>query len=228
MIQVNLLPNIKQEFVKSRRNKRLVVLGSSFLAAASLIVLILLFVVVQFVQHRYANDLSKDIASENSKLQAIPDLNKILTIQNQLDSLTSLHDQKPVVTRLPGYIKAITPAKVSIATLAVDLQANTINITGSADSVSTINKFVDTLKFTTYKSSDGSDTNAFSSVVLTSFGNNEKGSSYEITFLFDPIIFSSEATVKLNVPANKITTRSETEKPEALFQPLPSKSSGGQ
>lgn len=220
MIQFNLLPNVKLEYVRARRNKRMTLLVAVLIAGATLAIMVILFVGVQLVQKKYSTDLSKDIKSESSKLENTPDLNKILTIQNQLASLPALHDQKPVAPRLLNYVKQVTPAKVSIATMEIDFLTQTIKITGSADAISTVNKFADTLKFTTYKTDDAKEGNAFSEVVLSSFGRDEKGASYELSFKYDPIIFSNGSPVALTVPPGKITTRSETEKPEALFQPL--------
>lgn len=220
MMQFNLLPNVKLEYVRARRNKRMTLLVAVLISGATLAIMVILFVGVQLVQKKYSTDLSKDIKTESRKLEDTPDLNKILTIQNQLASLPALHGQKPVAPRLLNYVKQVTPAKVSIATMEIDFSTQTIKITGSADAISTVNKFADTLKFTTYKTDDAKEGNAFSEVVLSSFGRDEKGASYELSFKYDPIIFSNDSPVTLTVPPGKITTRSETEKPEALFQPL--------
>ena len=228
MIQFNLLPNVKLEFVRARRNKRVTLLVAVVVAGAALAVMVILFFGVQIIQKKYSSDLSKDIKSESSKLENTPDLNKILTIQNQLSSLPALHDEKPVATRLLGFMKQITPAKVSVAEMEVDFSTQTVIITGSSDAISTVNTFVDTIKFTTFKTEDGKTGNAFSSVVLSSFGKDEKGIKYEVTFKYDPIIFRNDSPVTLTVPPGKITTRSETEKPEALFQPLSNPDTEGQ
>lgn len=221
MIEFNLLPDVKREYVRARRNKRVTILVSAFVSGTLVAITILLFIGVQLVQKKYSSDLSKDISSETKKLQSIPDINKVLTIQNQLNSLTELHDKKPVATRLLPYFTQVTPQKVSIASLDVDFEANTMSVQGSADTLSTVNKFVDTLKFTTFKTESGDKSGkAFSGVVLESFGRDVKGTSYSITLTFDPIIFEGSSSVALTVPANKITTRSETEKPDQLFQPL--------
>ncbi len=229
MIQFNLLPAVKLEYVKAKRTKRIITMVATLAAAGSLFVFIILLISVQFVQKKPSNDLSADIKTESGKLQGTSDLNKILTIQNQLNSLTGLHDQKPVATRLADYVRQVTPASVSIATMNVDFEAQTISVTGSADAISSVNKFVDTLKFTTYKLKDSQDeTAAFSGVVLAGFGKDDKGASYQLTLKFDPKIFESTSDVVLNVPSGKITTRSQTEKPESLFQPLSNENEGTQ
>ena len=97
------------------------------------------------------------------------------------------------------------------------------------------------MKFAGYApaDSDGSDQNApkaFSAVVLDSFSKADSSITYTISATFDPIIFSTIQTdakdaegnpisqldaVRLIVP-DRVTTRSEVEKPGALFQPNPS------
>ena len=92
MIQFNLLPDVKLEFIKARRLKRLVVMGSVGFSALALFILILVLVSVDVVQKKSLHDLNKDIQSNSTQLKSIPDLDKILTVQNQLGTLTSLHD----------------------------------------------------------------------------------------------------------------------------------------
>ncbi len=228
MIQFNLLPSVKLDYVRARRNKRMTLLVAFLVAGSALAILIILFIAVQLVQKKYSTDLSKDIKTESSKLEGTQDLNKILTIQNQLNSLPGLHDKKPVASRLLTFIKQITPAKVSISKVLVTYTDQTIVLTGSADTIGTVNTYVDTIKFTSYKSDDNKEGSAFSAVVLSSFGKDEKGIKYEISLKFDPIIFSNSSGITLVVPPGKITTRSETEKPDALFQPLSGSRGEGQ
>ena len=93
-----------------------------------------------------------------------------------------------------------------------------MTITGSADAISTINQFVDTLKFTQY--TVGSDTqkiNAFSNAVLTSFSKAPTLSDYSVSVSFDPAIYNSSNSISLVIP-NVVTTRSEIDKPNSLFQ----------
>lgn len=228
MIQFNLLPSVKLEYVRAKRNKRMTLLIAVLIAGTSLAILILLFVAVQLVQKKYSKDLSNDIKTQSSKLENTQDLNKILTIQNQLASLPGLHDDKPLATKLLGYVKQLTPSKISISDIVVDYSTQTVVITGASNEISTVNTFVDTIKFTTYKTQKNEEGKAFSVVVLSSFGKDEKGTKYEVTFKYDPIIFSNTDPAIIVIPPNKITTRSETEKPDALFQAPSQPSTGGQ
>lgn len=217
MVQFNLLPDVKIDYIKARRQKRLVIIIAFVASAASLFVLLMLFTTVQFVQKRSISDLNSDIKSRSTELENTPDLTKVLTVQNQLKSLPAMYQQKPVASRFFNYIGQVTPSKAHISSTRIDFAAQTISLTGSADSLTTVNTFADTLKFTTY--SAGASTAAkpaFSNVVLASFSRNDKGASYTLNFKFDKPIFSAKSDVTLTVP--KITTtRSTVEQPTELF-----------
>lgn len=223
MIQFNLLPDVKIEYIRAQRLKRAVVLVSTVVSIVSVVFLIMTFVGVVFVQTSHLSNLDRDIKAGIKEIQETGDINKVLTIQNQLKSLTKLHADKPVVTRLLGYIEQITPATARISDFKIDYENNKIEISGDADSIVEVNRYVDTLKFTMYiiDGDTKNQTNAFSSVVLGSFSVSPDRTSYTITSDYDPKIFDVEEEVVLVVPDSKITTRSETEKPGPLFVPNP-------
>ncbi len=224
MIQFNLLPDVKLDYIKAKRIKRFVILISITIAGALLAIMVLLFLAVNVFQKGHLDDLNVDIKKYSTELKSTQDLSKILTIQNQLNKLNKhdntpgLHDKKPVASRLFPYLSQMLPDKLSIANLDVDFEVQTMSFTGGADSLSTINKFVDTLKFTTYKiDKEPNEIKAFSSVVLTNFGRDDIAATYQIDLKFDPLIFDSSKEISILVP-KIITTRSETEKPVDLFQ----------
>lgn len=233
MIQFNLLPDVKLEYLKARRVRQLVVSVSVIATIAAVAVLIILLGIVYGVQKKNLDDLNSDISKYTSQVTGTPNLNKILSVQNQLGVLTSLHNQKPVASRLFTYLRQITPSAASVSQLNVNFgtsaadaaasiasTANTVSITGNASSLAVVNTYVDTLKFTTYKiagSTSLSTPNAFSDVVLSSFSVGSSGSTFTITANFDPIIFNAADNVTLNVP-NIVTTRSTVEQPTDLFK----------
>ncbi len=226
MVQFNLLPDVKLDYIKTRRSKHTSVVVAVMVSSVALTIFVLLFLVVNVVQKKHLNDLNKDITTYSNQLKNTPDLNKILTIQNQLNSLPGLHSDKPIASRLFGYLSQVTPLQVNISTLNIDLEAHTLDIEGTADQLSTVNKFVDTLKFTTFMTADKSKQgNAFSAVVLGTFSKTETGSSYHLSLKYDETIFKEDQEVTLTVP-KIITTRSETEKPGALFQAQPTDQGG--
>ena len=183
MIQFNLLPDVKIEYIKARRQKRLVVLSSSLAAVGALTVLIFLILFVDAVQKKNLHDLNADIKTQSAQLEKTANLTKILTVQNQLTSLTSLHDQKPAVTRLFGFLSQLTPNAVSIGSLRIDYSQKTLSVSGSASSLDTIKNYVDTLKATTYtvNGTSAQAKTAFSSVVLSNFSRTATTATYTIT-----------------------------------------------
>ena len=219
MIQFNLLPDIKIQYIRARRRKHLVLLVSTATIISSLFVLVVLITMVFFVQKKSIADLSNDIKVASDELQGTPDLPKMLTVQNQLNVLPELHASKPVVARIFSYVTQSTPAAASISKLDVSFDGQAVTVSGSADKLETVNIFADSLKFTTYHTEGApkDERQAFSSVVLTSFTRDTQGASYTISFTFDPEIFSDGEEITLTVP-DKVTTRSQTEQPAALFQ----------
>jgi len=209
MVQFNLLPDVKLEYVKTQRTKYLLTFISFVASAAALGILLLAFVTVHVVQQKSLNDLSKDIKKYSTQLKSTKDLDKILTVQNQLSTLTTLHDSKPVSSRLFTYLTNVTPAQAGLNKVTVDFTANTITLGGGAPSMDTVSLYTDTLKSAKY-TVEGSDakTAAFSNVVLTSFGRDETGATFTITAQFDPQIFNVKNNVKLVVSPTAGTDQS--------------------
>ena len=221
MIQFNLLPDVKIEYLKARRTKRFVMLAAAIVTSIGLTVMIVLFVAVNVIQKKHLNNLKTDIESASKQLREEPELSKILTVQQQLKSLDGLHQNKPAAERLGTYLSQVTPIDVTISSFEVDFDARTMTFDGSAPSLKAVNQFVDTLKFTNFQAGEASGS-AFSSVVLSSFSRREQSSdsnpaTYQITLSFDQVIMNGSENVTLKVP-NTTTTRSTTERPSDLFQ----------
>lgn len=237
MIQLNLLPDIKLAYIKAERTRRLV-LSVSFLVAGASVVILLLLLSVDGLQKKHLSDLNKDIKNESSELQNKPQIKKILTVQNQLNSLTDLHAQEPAASKLFDYLNQTTPTSVSISDFTIDFTQQTATITGTSDNLAHVNQYVDTLKATTYttdgSSSNGSGQQAFSNVVLSSFSlstgagsNGNQSASYSITLSYDKTIFDNTQNAKLQVPSITATYLSAHD-PNDLFKAAPSTVNGGQ
>lgn len=202
MVQFNLLPNIKLEYVKARRTKYLVTLVSIIVGGVAILVFAVSLFVVDVAQKKSLNDLNTDIGKYSKQLRGTKDLSEILTVQNQLNTLTALHDQKPVASRLFDYITQLTPGQATLNKLTVDFTGNTMSIGGTAPSLDTVSLYTDTLKATRYTTDKNTtQTAAFSNVVLTNFARDDKGATFTITLGFDPTLFQGTSAVKLIVPS---------------------------
>ena len=138
-----------------------------------------------------------------------------------MNTLPSLYAQRPVTSRLAGYLQATTPTQISLTQLDIDFATNVVTLSGKADTLESVNQYVDTLKFTeyTYTGTDGNKSasaKAFTQVVLTSFDRSSSQATFGVSMNFSKDIFDSAKTITLNVPKT-ITTRSETELPGAVF-----------
>lgn len=200
MIQFNLLPDVKLDYIKTERLKRAVI-GISLLASAvALVVFVFLILAVDVFQKKNIHDLGGDITSASKQLQQNKDLPKMLTVQSQLKALPGLNDDKPYTSRLFGFMDLLTPDEADVSELKLDMSASTLSITGTASSFDVVNELADSLKYSTYTiGTDSVAKNAFSNVVLTSFDRTEKNATFTIDFSFDPIIFNNAHEVQLKV-----------------------------
>jgi hypothetical protein len=226
---------------------------SVLVISASLTTFGSIYFYVNFSQKNVIKKLDTDISKSVSDLKGTKDAGKILTIQNQLNSLTLLHTSKPVASRLYKFLATVVPGPtnpkdlppVTLSRVSTSFADSTLEFTGTAKTFDYVNKFVDTLKFAQFSTSlvtdklpTGEDCEknnlppgfhkdekgfcvkdtkkAFSTVVLSSFGYNEKGISYKITLKFDSGLFSGTVdSVELTIP-QIITTRSITELPSII------------
>lgn len=218
MIELNLLPDVKQQYIKAEKSRRLVISISVILIAGSIALLVLLLF-AGALQRKHISDLNNDIKKYSDELKSKPQISRILTVQNQLQSLTALHDDKPAVGKLFDYLNQVTPTQVDISSFKVDFTANTITITGNADALNAVNKYIDTLKYTSFtKSGSNTSQKAFSNVVMTSFGisggtasggtSTTRPATYTITLSYDPSLFDITSNVKLSVPSTSTSSRS--------------------
>ena len=217
-VQFNLLPDVKLEYIKTQRSKHLVMTVATVAAGAAIVIFLLVFLTVEGVQKKQLNDSSKDITAASNQLKGISNLTQILTVQNQLSTLSSLHHQDTSSSRLFGYLPQLTPVNAHIGSITVDFTANALTINGTADSQTTVNTFIDTLKLTNYKvGAQDSNHQAFTSVVESSFSITSGTVDYGLTMNFDPVLFSNDvaSTPQLVVP--KLSTTQSVDSSGTLF-----------
>lgn len=212
MIQFNLLPDVKVEYIKAKKSKRTIMVAAILSVIVSLSLLAIMVSVTMY-QKFHINSLSSDITKVQKDLENTQNLAKILTVQNQLKSLPDLYSKRPETSRVFGYVEQTTPAQIQISNMTLDFNANSINVSGISDTLESVNRYVDTLKFTNYRVAgvEGKE-KAFTNVVLTAFSRSKDSASYSVSMEFNPDIFDRAKEVALEVPKT-ITTRSETELP---------------
>lgn len=135
MIEINLVPDVKQELIKARRVRATVV---SFAIIITVIVGGLVGVMagyvfgVQAVRQNVADQAIKDGAAQ---LAEVEDLSETLTIQNQLTRIGELNDSKLINSRVFDVLAATIPPgenQVQISNLVIDSEAGTLTLEGQA------------------------------------------------------------------------------------------------
>lgn len=226
MIQFNLLPDVKLAYLKTERQKHLTITAAIIASIVALSIFVFLVIVVRVFQQTHMNDVTADVEQVTEQINKTENINRMLTIQSQLDSLNTLHDGKPVTTRLYDYITQLTPAGASISEVKLDYATNTLEISGKVPTLAIVQKYADTLKYTTYRPAEkeaddeSPDPAVFVDVVLSSFGREKEFAKYTLTMSFDPIVFSGTTDTTVTVP---IISSSDTtkEQPTPTFEPVP-------
>lgn len=229
MIQLNLLPDIKKEFIRAQRARNTVISMSILiiLVAIGVSVLAALYVYAgQNIQIALANN---DIASQSKQLKGINQLDKYLTIQNQLSALPSLHNSKTIYSRLFDYLPILNPSapnSMTLQSLQVDAAQKTVLFTGNAPTFEALNVFKDTLQnaeiqYQPTNSNQTTKTKLFSKAVVeaATLGrtNNQLLVNFSVRGTYNAEVFAGTTTnAQLNIP-NIQTTQSVLQSPKPVF-----------
>lgn len=200
MVQFNLLPDIKMQYIKAQRTRHLVTFIATLASIISIGLLLLALFFVYGVQRQLIRGLDDKIKKSSSSLKQVEDVDKILTVQNQLNSLTGLHENKPTISRVFGYLQKTTPEQVSLNKLQLDFSTSMITVGGTAPSLDAVKVYANALKAAKY--TVGDDTAriaAFTEVVLTNFSKDDKGTAFTITAKFNVDLFDTTKTINLEV-----------------------------
>lgn len=225
MITLNLLPEVKLEYLRTRRLKAKVI-GSAILATMVAIGLVVLVAGwVYGAQTFHKSRLTDEIKKNAMALKAIPDIEKYLTIQNQLANLSTLHEGKNDYSRLLTFLPALNPAAPRNVTLTnIELKStdeiSSLLFQGEAKDYTGLNTFRDTLANATIKY-DGKTEKLFTAVIITSSALEQgQGGAPVVTFSIDTtynasVFLSSVKSPQIEVPQLN-TTQSAQAAPDVF------------
>lgn len=231
MIEINLLPDIKQEFIKAKKTRNMVISASIITGIVSLGLVVLLVVYLYGIQNIRSAIVDKSIIENEKKLEQTSDLANMLTLQSQLSSINQLHDQNGRSSRIFNLLAAINPVKpndVVFSNVKLYADEKTIRIDAQA-----ANGFVaaeilkKTIKATTF-SYDGQDRGQSNLVAKDepvisdmSYGEDATGSKvlrFSISFVYDDAVFASTSkNLIISQPDRKNVTDSRLYLPTNLF-----------
>ena len=119
MISINLLPDIKKNLLRVRRERNLVVTVSIVAVTASVGVLFLLGAMLAgatIIKNGHIGKID-DYESEIEEAKDKDQLNEYLTVQNQLSQIDGLKGEQKVYSRLMDYLVQLNPAAPNNAAL---------------------------------------------------------------------------------------------------------------
>ena len=232
MIEINLLPNVKRELLKTRVMRNRVISISFLVGGASIATVVVLALILgsQFAAEAVQGGVIKD---RNDKLMAIEDLNKVVTIQHQLTKINEQHSRKKINSRIFDVVTAVNPVapnNVSFSDIKVNPESKTITLEGSAvNGYSALETLKKTILNTKVQTTDGDKSSEVSLTKEikdgdTSFGENSEGKkvlqfSFSFEYAEELLAPANNGTVSVLTPTGKVdVTDSRQGIPDSLFK----------
>lgn len=241
MIQINLIPDIKQEMLRAQRMRNVTITFSIFagIIAVGIVATLGLVLGTQAVAEGLT---SKGIKDEFSKLSGTKDINSALTIQNQLSAISTLNNNRTVNSRLLDVVAAINPTApndVKISKVTLDPTLTQLTLEGSAaGGYTATDVFRKTILHTVVNATQNSETVEVpltTEVTLqnTSYGQDASGAKvvrFTIIFTYPKGLFDNTmSNVTVSTPTAKTdVTDSKTRVPDSIFSEPASEVEGGQ
>ena len=232
MIEINLLPNVKRELLKTRAMRNRVISISFLVGGASIVAVVVLALILgsQIAAEAVQNGVVKD---RNDKLMAVEDLNKVVTIQHQLTKINEQHSGKKINSRIFDVVTAVNPVapnNVSFSDIKVNPGSKTITLEGSAvNGYSALETLKKTILNTKVQTTDGDKSSEVSLTKEikdgdTSFGENSEGKkvlqfSFSFEYAEELLAPANNGTVSVLTPTGKVdVTDSRQGIPDSLFK----------
>lgn len=154
MIEINLVPDVKQELLNAQRVRTSVISLSIVVGLATVGVVVVLAIWVFVIQAARGALADGAIKDESAKLANVEDISNTLTIQNQLSKLSSMHDNKSIDSRVFDILTTINPPApntVAITNLTLDSEEKTITIEAQGAGYPSLEVFKKTIEATKFQ-----------------------------------------------------------------------------
>lgn len=237
MIELNLLPDVKKEFIKAQRTRNTVISAAILTSLIAGGIVALLATVVYVGQGVMINTIKGKITENHKELAGKQEINKYLAVQSQLNVLDQVATKRSVYGRVLDALPALNPAppnNVSLFDFTMSQADTTATMSGQANNFEAVNNFKNTLEkaVLTYTNDTGTEYSTPLFPVVTSgvpsLSNVEGKSvaSFQFTMTFAPEAFDPlNRDIKISVP-KLVTSDSDQNAPKELFTTQPT--AGGQ
>lgn len=230
MIEINLIPDVKQQLITAQRMRTTVISLAIIIGIVTVGIVVVLAAYSYGVQTVRSSILDGQIEGDAKKLSEVQDLSKTLTIQNQLALLPETHADKHVSSRLFDVLaKIIPPAPndVQFSNLVVDTSEQTVTIEGQAkNSYAAVEVFKKTIAAAEIVYVvDGEDQTALLATDIStgemSYGEDASGAKvlrFTLSFAYTDELLSAAATdLRVRITNQGNATDSYLGVPESIF-----------
>ncbi len=242
MIEINLVPDIKQELIRAQRVRSTVIAGSIIVGTISIAIVTMLAVYVFTAQTIRSGLADTDIAKLSKDLTSVPDLSKTLTIQNQLTKINGINDSKKIDSRIFEFLAATNPKapnNINVSSLTIDSDSGQITAEGQAlNSYAAVEVYRKTIEGAKVKYTDiagkQQEVTIASDIITsnTSYGEDSSGTKvlrFTISFVYAPELFApTSKNAKVEITNNGNATDSYLGVPKSIFVSPAKDLTGGQ
>lgn len=230
MIQINLVPDVKQEMLRAQRVRN-VAISFSILAGVIAVGAVATLALVLGAQAVTESLTSNSITREYEKLAGTKDINNALTIQNQLKEISSLNGKRTIDSRLFDVLAAINPAvpnDTKLSKVTLDPTQSQLMIEGSAvngyPATEAFRKTILNTKVSGQQNGQTVEVPLTDEVTIqnTSYGQDTTGAKvvrFTLYFKYPEGLFDNSMTnVRIITPTAKVdVTDSKTRVPDSMF-----------
>lgn len=231
MIEVNLIPDVKREYLHAQRVRNTVISVSMLVAAAAAGAVIVLGLALGSLQFA-SGQADNSIKSKYKELSDKPDINDLLTIQNQLTQIDMISSNRGVNSRIFDTLSAVNPQapnNVTMSTVRYNASEKTITIEGSTaggfNAVDALKKTILNTKLKYTKDSESAETPLSISVRITNTAyaedsGGEKKLTFTLTFSYpEELLSNSVKSLVIVSPTGSVdVTDSKKHVPDSLFE----------
>lgn len=238
MIQINLVPDVKQEMLRAQRMRN-VAISLSILVGVVAVGIVVALALILGAQTAVQKFQDGQITDGYKKLSNVSDLNSSLTVQNQLSTISGQNNKRTIDSRLLDVLAAINPLPpndVKISKVTLDPIAGSIALEGSAaGGYPATDVFRKTILNTKVSSTNSSQSvNLTNDVTLqdTSYGEDASGAKVvRFTIMFNypnGMLDNSMSGVTVTSPVARIdVTDSKIQIPDNMFSQAAKDIKGG-
>lgn len=231
MIEINLVPDVKQELIHAQRVRMSVMSISTVIGLVAIGVVVVLGLLLG-VQGARGLLLDNSIKSNSQKLEQVPDINKTLTIQNQLSQIATIHDSEHMNSRIFSVLTSLAQnsgeGTIQYSSVAIDTSSNTVTIQAQTPTFNGLDAYKKTLAATQFQYTTAGSTSPTTEALASNISisnqaqaqdsNGDNVVTFTLSFTYDNALVSpTSENAKTILPQATNATDSYQGIPASLF-----------